>query len=82
MHPFYLVDYINRIKRDLKSDVEFLSQGLHSTYKLSTKRTSDDVQWAMAEVARCSVHMQKALELLEQNLEKVNVKEPNASTKI
>ena len=74
MHPYYLNDYINKLISQLKSDMDFLAQGLHSTYKLSSKRDATNLQWIMAGTKNAAEELQKKLKELEQELEKLNDK--------
>jgi hypothetical protein len=74
MHPYYLSDFINRLISQLKSDTEFLTQGLHSTYKLSSKRDTTNLQWNMVAVKNASDILQQKLKELEQEINKVHDK--------
>lgn len=72
MHPVYLQDYIARVRRDLQNDMEFLGQGLHTTYQRTSKRTSDAVYHAMNKVSWASNDLKQALKELDALLEKIN----------
>jgi len=74
MPPFYLNDYINKLISQLKSDVEFLSQGLHSTYKVASKRDVTNLQWQMAATKNSALDLQHKLEELDKEIEKLNDK--------
>ena len=72
MHPFYLSDFIDQMNKELSNNMEFLIQGLHTTYKYSSPRVNTDIHWQMGEIVRTQEELKQKLKELVKLIEKAN----------
>ena len=79
MHPLYLVDYIERIKRDLKNDVSYLRGGVDGIRAIETTVHDKELQWFIQAIEIEAALLDKCLSQLSVSLENLTKKEFNAS---
>jgi hypothetical protein len=74
IHLIYLQEYIEHLLRDLKTDKEFVLQGLIPYYTDMSKKESIELQWTVTEWSQGLEESIRKLEKIDKLLEEFNKK--------